>query len=70
MGRLSMPTNYDIHKTLFENPDAKVWSQKFAEVAKDLYSIELDKEWLEVWFANAIMSGYDFSEKTKSGNQK
>lgn len=49
---------------LISNPDGKVWAKEFADTASRLYGVDLDEDWLEAWFANAIMAGYDYSYRT------
>jgi hypothetical protein len=42
--------------------DAMVWTEEFQRVVVD-GGIEIDKNLMLGWFANAIMAGYDYAQK-------
>lgn len=39
--------------------DARVWAERFVEIARQDPAIALDSEVMQTWFANALMRGYD-----------
>ncbi len=43
--------------------DAYIWSEEFVKLIQSNPAIASDKEVMQSWFANAIMSGYDLARK-------
>lgn len=39
--------------------DGHKWAEAFCQVAKKLYGVDLDVEWVFGWFANAIENSFD-----------
>ncbi len=39
--------------------DARDWAAEFSRVAMSLGYSSMDEQWLNTWFANALMCGYD-----------
>lgn len=43
--------------------DAKIWVQEWLQTIKNHPDIPTDEETMLGWFANAIMTGYDYAYK-------
>lgn len=57
--------------TLIGNTDAKAWAEEFVHQFEGHVCGEndtIDEEIMVVWFANAIMTGYDIANNRKAGN--
>jgi hypothetical protein len=53
-----MPENDPVK--LHDTTDARVWAEEFCRiVGEKIPAIKAEREWVEGWFANAIMAGYD-----------
>jgi hypothetical protein len=48
---------------LYSTDDARVWAKIFVKKVKELYGIELDLDWVQGWFANAICVAWDLERK-------
>jgi hypothetical protein len=48
---------------LHSTDDARVWAESFVKKVKELYGVELDLEWVQGWFANAMCVAQDLVKR-------
>ncbi len=61
-------TSNQLHDKLHNTIDASVWAAEFRQIALGLGYSDMDEGWLIGWFANAIMTGWDFKYRYDEDN--
>lgn len=58
------------HPACTQSFDARDWARDFNATAKSLGYCDMDEGWLIGWFANAIMRGFDESERRRDAEHE
>ncbi len=59
-----------INPACMQSFDGRDWASDFRATAKSLGYCDMDEGWLIGWFANAIMRGFDESERRRDAEQE
>jgi hypothetical protein len=52
-------SEYEVLAEAAKSLDGRVWAQHFLSITEQMPRTEITEDFLETWFCNAIIAGYD-----------